>query len=49
MVLPATKGSKDLLEAVGFVLVEGKREEEGGDGPRIATEEPQRQGAGRLL
>jgi hypothetical protein len=47
----ATKGSNDLLEVVGFVLGKGKgkREEEGGDEPRVARDESQRQRAGRLF
>jgi hypothetical protein len=39
MVQPATKGSNDLLEVVGFVLEKGKRIGEGGDDPRLVTEE----------
>jgi hypothetical protein len=43
------RGSKDLLEVVGFVLGKGEREGKGGDETRLATEAPQRQGAGRLF
>jgi hypothetical protein len=49
MVQPATKGSNDLLEVVGFVLEKEKRIGEGGDDPRLVTEESQRQRAGRLF
>ena len=43
------RGSKDLLQVVGFVLGKGEREGKGGDETRVATEESQRQGAGRLF
>jgi hypothetical protein len=43
------RGSKDLIEVVGFVLGKGEREGKGGDEQRLAKEAPQRQGAGRLF
>jgi hypothetical protein len=38
------RGSKDLLEVVGFVLGKGEREGKGGDETRIATEAPSARG-----
>ena len=43
------RGSKDSLEVVGFVLGKGEREGKGGDETRLATEESEGQGAGRLF